>query len=362
MMTARAVGIRGVFGEELAGGGCATGVGGEGRDVFGWFGRGAAEDVFEEPGAAEDGLGIDAVGGDEHDGGHAEEAAVFVAGRKGVFSEGGEVFLGGRLVVFGFEVGGVFVVPLGEVDGGVVKVGIDEGFEGEILAEDFGEEGFGFAVGGFEFGFGEAEAGVGHEFGEEIEIEPLTEEGADHGLGGGLGKKAVGFAFEDGVLGKAGAIGKIDEGLVGWALGEEEGEAGGKVVIVEGAVAEISVKESRRDEDGAEEEVHAIVEVVTGFPVGGSDGEEAVDGGVIDGTAEGAREEVGEELAGEGFVALAGFAGADELAAESLLSDIIGAVDEFERAFESEMVEFEGGAVFKVVVAEGVGQVEGACV
>ncbi len=94
-----------------------------------------AEEGAEDPVAAEDGAGAEGVGGDDVDGAEAENAAAGTVGGEGDAAE-----------VFAVDLGESVVACEGLVDEGVV--GIDEGGEGAVVAEDGVDEGDGLGVEG----------------------------------------------------------------------------------------------------------------------------------------------------------------------------------------------------------------------
>ena len=220
-MATGAGGGLGVGGEQFAWCGAAVGVGGEGGHVLWRRWRWHAEDVFQHPHAANDGLGIDAIGGGHHDGGLAEKTAVTVVPVDFDFPELDPLFAVEFVSEFLREGGSETVVALHEGDGGKGEIGIDEVGHRQVLEEHFQDEALGFLFGHGGAGFVEVELRIRHDALQGGSIEPLADEALDHGIGDLGGKEALGLAAEDPVGVEAVALREVGQFVVGWPLSQE---------------------------------------------------------------------------------------------------------------------------------------------
>jgi hypothetical protein len=200
-------------------GGGAGDIGGEGGDIGpGGAGR-HAEDFVENPDAAEDGLGVDAIGGGEHGGGHAEETAVAAPGGSGrrVIARGWSGLAAGENRSFG------------AANWGVVKVkeGIDEGGQGELRERISVKNHSTSWRASARSASGKLKEGSGMR-GEFAGIEPLAGEAADEGRIGLGGEQAFGFGAESGGVSRRPRAGGGEEGGIGRVARGGGGRRGGR--------------------------------------------------------------------------------------------------------------------------------------
>jgi len=322
----------------------------EGRDGGGRGGGRGAEDVLEDEDAAEEGGGAGGVGGDREDAALAEETAAVAAGREGDAAEAAAV-----------DAGDIVVAGEAFVEEGVI--GLEEGAEGAVFAEDAVEEEFGFLAEGLAEVVVEVaeEVAAGEDGVDVAEAEPLSGEVGGEVFRTGVGEEAAGLAFEFGGLAELALGGGEEEFVVRDAAPEEEREAGGEFEVgdaVDTALRGIGFdaeEEFGIGEDGGDGGGDAGVEAGLGAALA-VEGEEFVEIGGGGGAAVGAAEEGGEDGGGAGlFGGGVGGLTDEEAAAAGGLAGALGG----EGSGDGELGDGGGGAGVAAVVEAGGGGLAG---
>jgi len=176
-----------VFGQDLADGAGAAGVGLDAGHAGWWRRWGLAEESLHHPAPPKHGRADGAIGGDFQDAGLREEATADAIGREFHADE----FLTLRDL-------GADAIMLGDAAIEHQEVAADEIRDGEVVVEDFGEEGLRLADHGIlqhliEFGI---KRGVGRGGVDAAQIEPLTGEVLHEGTAALVGEQAIHLRFE----------------------------------------------------------------------------------------------------------------------------------------------------------------------
>ena len=108
--------------------------------------------------------------------------------------------------------------------------------------------------------------------------------------------------------------------------------------------------------------MHTAFEGETIRPVFLCDRQVGVDGLVVNRPSESLGKETGEDLPSVGFVRLPGLARAYELITDFFAADFLRIIDELERALHREFVQLKGGSGIVEIVAESIGDIEGALI
>ncbi len=291
-----------MFIELLSDGGGASDIGFDGGDIWRWWRRVFAEQMFEDPFPSEDGGGGGAVGGHFEDARLRHDSAPVSGGRESDFAEGG---LGCGAGDVGWEVAR-WVVGLGCVEGfadavmgcdasiGDGPVGVHELEDAPVLLKDFREEASGFLGHGPQEGSVKIciEVWVGDGGVDFPEFEPLSGEVIDEAVDERRVEEAFGLLLELGGLSEV----CIEQGVVWWERGEEVGEATGDLEVVEGAWGFFKEEALGSGEDAFVSEGHGVHEGCAAIDLGVDAIDEGAGYGGVDGASEGAWDECGQEF------------------------------------------------------------------
>lgn len=289
-------------------------------------------------------MGIDAVGGRHHDAGLREDATPAAAG-----------FDRHPLHVIG--VGELDAVELGISFVEVGEVGIDKSADGEVVAEDFGDEELGFRGDSGEVFIGPPEeAGIGHDVREMPEVEPLSGERFEKVFDSVVCEEAASLFFKNDWVRELASFGEFSEGVVGRGAVEEVGEACGEVVVIERACAVSAVEEIRRAEGGAEREVYSVFEAAPVSLMGEGDVDILFHLVIGGGTAEGFVEKRAEDGFGI-FPVRAILSLAHEAGGNVFLGFLVFVFDEAKGADDGHAMDIDGGPGGEAKAGHGLDQV-----
>jgi hypothetical protein len=214
---------------------------------------------------------------------------------------------------------------IGEALGEHGELGLHEGAHGEVVLEEFAEEGLGFGDHSLvqEEGILGVELFVRGGFLHPGEVKPLVGKIVDEAFAFGVGEEPVHLGAKDFGFAEAAFPCGFQEFGIGWPVPKPVGEAGcegevrgGGGMVRGGGFGVGGMEEKfRGGEDGDVGAAHGVLEAVVGGEAFLDEGEVGFDVFGEDLAAEGLGKEVGEEASGvlEGLVGMDGFEGGSAL-------------------------------------------------